>query len=40
MLTWETGRAYWLAVDPLGEQHGDVNRGLEPIEVIVVEMRR
>ena len=39
-MTWETGRAYWLGADPPGEQHGDMNRGKEPIEVIVVEMRR
>ena len=39
-MTWETGRAYWLDVDPPGEQHGDMNRGTTPIEVIVVEMRR
>lgn len=39
-LTWETGKAYWLDADPAGEQHGDLNRGKEPIEVIVVEMRR
>jgi quercetin dioxygenase-like cupin family protein len=39
-LTWETGKAYWLGVDPPGEQHGDLNRGTAPIEVIVVEMRR
>jgi hypothetical protein len=39
-LTWETGKAYWLDVDPAGEQHGDLNRGREPIEVMVVEMRR
>lgn len=39
-LTWETGRAYWLAADPAGQQHGDLNRGKEPIEVIVVEMRK
>ena len=37
---WETGRAYWLDKDPPGEQHGDLNRGSQPIEVIVVEMRR
>ena len=37
---WETGRAYWLAKDPPGEQHGDLNRGSQPIEVIVVEMRK
>jgi hypothetical protein len=39
-MTWETGRAYWLDADPAGEQHGDMNRGGEPIEVIVVEMRK
>lgn len=37
---WETGRAYWLDKDPPGEQHGDLNRGSQPIEVIVVEMRK
>jgi hypothetical protein len=39
-LTWETGKAYWLDADPPGEQHGDMNRGKEPIEVIVVQMLR
>ena len=39
-MTWETGKAYWLDADPAGEQHGDMNRGKEPIEVIVVEMRK
>ena len=39
-LTWETGKAYWLDADPPGEQHGDLNRGKEPIEVIVVQMRK
>ena len=39
-MTWESGKAYWLGPDPAGEQHGDMNRGAEPIEVIVVEMRR
>jgi hypothetical protein len=39
-MTWETGKAYWLDVDPPGEQHGDLNRGTTPIEVMVVEMRR
>jgi hypothetical protein len=39
-VTWETGKAYWLDADPHGEQHGDMNRGTAPIEVIVVEMRR
>lgn len=39
-LTWETGKAYWLDKDPVGEQHGDLNRGTEPIEVMVVQLRR
>lgn len=39
-MTWETGKAYWLDVDPPGQQHGDLNKGTEPIEVIVVEMTR
>lgn len=39
-LPWETGKAYWLDKDPVGEQHGDLNRGPAPIEVIVVEMRK
>lgn len=39
-VTWETGKAYWLDRDPPGEQHGDMNRGTEPIEVIVVQLRR
>jgi hypothetical protein len=39
-LRWDSGKAYWLDVDPAGEQHGDVNRGASPIEVIVVEMRK
>jgi hypothetical protein len=39
-LTWETGKAYWLDKDPAGEQHGDLNRGTTPIEVIVVQMQK
>ncbi len=37
---WESGNAYWLDADPPGELHGDVNRGAEPIEVIVLELQR
>ena len=37
---WETGKAYWLDSDPPGTTHGDVNPGKEPIEVIVVELKR
>jgi hypothetical protein len=39
-MPWETGKAYWLPVDPAGEEHADLNRGKEPIEVMVVEMRK
>jgi beta-alanine degradation protein BauB len=39
-MTWESGKAYWLDVDPPGEQHADLNRGAMPVEVIVVEMRK
>src|SRR5687768_1379295 len=39
-MTWESGKAYWLGADPPGEQHGDMNRGKEPIEVIVVQLLR
>ena len=39
-MVWETGKAYWLDADPANEQHGDLNRTKEPIEVIVVEMRK
>jgi hypothetical protein len=38
-MKWESGKAYWLGVDPAGQQHADLNRGKEPIEVIVVEMK-
>jgi len=39
-MPWETGKAYWLDVDPPNEEHADLNRGKEPIEVMVVEMRK
>ena len=38
-MVWETGSAYWLEVDPEGELHGDVNKGTEPMEVIVVQLK-
>jgi hypothetical protein len=37
---WESGKAYWLDADPPGELHGDLNEGKEPMEVIVVEMKK
>ena len=39
IVTWETGKAYWLSPDPPGQMHGDVNEGTEAIEVMVIEMR-
>ena len=36
---WETGKAYWLAPDPPGEMHKDVNDTGKTIEVMVVEMK-
>jgi beta-alanine degradation protein BauB len=36
---WEAGKAYWLDADKPGTQHGDVNRGKTPMEVIVVELK-
>lgn len=39
-MTWETGKAYWLGPDPPDQLHADMNYGPEPIEVIVVEMKR
>jgi hypothetical protein len=39
-MIWESGKAYWLGADPAGEEHADLNRGKEPMEVMVVEMRR
>lgn len=38
-MTWETGKAYWLDADAPNTQHGDMNKGKEPIEVIVVELK-
>ena len=38
-MTWESGKAYWLDADPPNQQHGDLNKGKEPMEVIVVELK-
>ncbi len=38
-MVWETGKAYWLDADPPETEHGDMNRGTEPMEVIVVELK-
>ena len=37
---WETGKAYWLDADPPGQMHGDLNDTAQPIEVIVVELKK
>ena len=37
---WETGKAYWLPANPPGTQHADVNTGTQPIEVMVVELKK
>ena len=37
---WEKGKAYWLGVDPPGQTHADVNDTPNPIEVIVVELKK
>jgi quercetin dioxygenase-like cupin family protein len=38
-MNWESGKAYWLDADPPNTQHGDLNKGKEPMEVIVVELK-
>jgi quercetin dioxygenase-like cupin family protein len=38
-MTWESGKAYWLDADAANTQHGDLNKGKEPMEVIVVELK-
>jgi hypothetical protein len=35
---WETGKAFWLPVNPPNTMHADVNAGDKPIEVMVVEL--
>jgi beta-alanine degradation protein BauB len=37
---WETGKAYWLHMNPPGTMHADVNAGDKPIEVMVVELEK
>jgi len=36
---WEAGRAYWLPANPPNTRHADVNKGDQPIEVMVVELK-
>lgn len=37
---WKSGKAYWLDADPPGQMHADVNATPDPIEVIVVELKK
>jgi hypothetical protein len=37
---WETGKAYWLPTNAPGTMHADVNAGDQPIEVMVVELKK
>ena len=37
---WERGKAYWLPADPPGKLHADLNETSQPIEVIVVELKK
>ena len=37
---WNTGKAYWLPANAPGTMHADVNAGDQPIEVMVVELKK
>ena len=37
---WETGKAYWLPANAPGTMHADMNAGDQPIEVMVVELKK
>ena len=37
---WQTGKAYWLPANPPGTHHQDVNAGVAPITVMVVELQK
>jgi beta-alanine degradation protein BauB len=37
---WKTGKAYWLPANAPGTMHADVNAGDQPIEVMVVELKK
>jgi hypothetical protein len=37
---WNTGKAYWLPANAPGTIHADVNAGDQPIEVMVVELKK
>ncbi|MGA9718393.1 MAG: hypothetical protein WBQ79_08950 [Acidobacteriaceae bacterium] len=37
---WDTGKAYWLPANAPGTMHADVNAGQQPMEVMVVELKK
>lgn len=37
---WETGKAYWLPANAPNTMHADLNAGDQPIEVMVVELKK
>jgi hypothetical protein len=37
---WETGKAYWLPANAPNTMHADVHAGDQPIEVMVVELKK
>jgi len=37
---WDSGKAYWLPANAPGTTHADVNAGTEPVEVMVVELKK
>ena len=37
---WETGKAYWLPINPPNTLHTDVNNGSKPVVVMVVELKK
>ncbi len=40
LLVFETGKAYWLTRDPENELHGDINESDDPVEVMVIEIKK
>ena len=37
---WETGKAYWRSAEERNKRHADANQGSQPIEVMVVELKK
>lgn len=40
LLVFDTNRAYWLEADDPGTLHADINESDEPIEVMVIEIKK